>query len=175
MYYTIPDLHIILEKNNNYEFYIDKNIFNVEEGFFIEGSALSRIDTKHDKFLFKINFENLKAVIYCNTDNISKKNFKDVLDEPKTKIISTDKNDICYISERNTKTNNLKDVGNWYLIKLDQQIEDEIKCIIEKIQDENEIKDDMDKIDKVNYLENEDNNYENYIYNDIEYDIESID
>lgn len=170
MYYAIPDLHIVLEKNNNYEFYIDKNIFDVEEGFFMEGSALSRIDTKYDKFLFKINFENLKAVIYCNTDNISKKKFKEVLDEPKKKIISKDKNDICYISERNTKTKNIKDIGNWYLIKLDHQIENEIKCIIEKIQDENEINNEMDKIEKDNCLENEDN-----IYNNIKYDIEYID
>ncbi len=178
MYYTIPDLHIILEKKNNYEFYIDKNIFDVEEGFFIEGSTLSRIDTKYNKFLFKINFENLNAQIYCNTDDITKLKYDEVLDEPKTKIISQNKNDICYISERNTKTKNINDVGNWYLIKMDTQIGDEIKCIIEKIQDEKEINEEMDKIEKENNNEGEDkheNNIYSINYDNIDYDIESID
>lgn len=175
MYYTIPDLHIILEKKNNYEFYIDKNIFNVEEGMFIEGSALSRIDTKYNKFLFKINFDNLNAQIYCNTDYINKLKYNEVLDEPSSKMISQNKNDICYISERNTKSKNIKDVGNWYLIKIDSQIGDEIKCTIEKIQDEKEINEEIDKIEKENHQEDEDNQYENNIYNSINYDIESVD
>lgn len=166
--YIIPDLNIKIKKNNNYEFYIDKHIFEVDKGMFIEGSALSRIDTKYNKFLFKINFENLKATIYCNTDYITKKNYRDILEEPKVKFKSEDKNDICYISERNTKYNDF--IGNVYLIKFDHQIEKEIKCIIEKTQDENEIENDIkeylkeiniDKKQNKNYIESNENNIKN--------------
>jgi hypothetical protein len=169
MYYAIPNLHIKIEKKNQYEFYINKSIFEVDEDIFIEGSALSRIDTKYNKFLFKINFENLKAIIYCNTDNISKIKHNEILDEIKTKIISTNKNDICYISEKNTESNNKEDVGNLYLIRLNYQKENEINCIIEKIQDESDIK----KEENDNKFEY--NNYHDNLYDNIQYDIESID
>lgn len=34
MYYAISNLHIKIEKKNQYEFYIDKSIFEVDEGIF---------------------------------------------------------------------------------------------------------------------------------------------
>ena len=62
MYYAVPDFHIKIDKKNQYEFYIKKTIFEVNKDYYFEGSALSRIDTKYNKFLFNINFENLKAI-----------------------------------------------------------------------------------------------------------------
>lgn len=167
MYYVIPDLHIKIEKRNQYEFYIDKKVFEHEH---YEGSALSRINTKYNKFLFKINFEILKCMIYYNTDNITKVEYNKVLEEPTVTIMSKNKNDICYISERNTKSKNKGDVGNWYLIKMGDQRENEIDCIVEKIQNESDNEYNEDEL-----IVGNNSNETIEEYSDINYDIESID
>lgn len=169
MSYAIPDLHIKIEKKNQYEFYINKNIFelNENEAECFKGNILLDINTKYNKFLFKINFENKKAVIYCNTDYIQKSKYNEIINESTSKIISKNKKDICYISERHTKSSNKDNIGNWYLIKMDNEDGNEINCIIKKIQNE---ENEFEQIDKKNNYKENINNYDN-----IQYDIESID
>lgn len=171
MYYAVPDFHIKIDKKNQYEFYIKKTIFEVNKDYYFEGSALSRIDTKYNRFLFNINFENLKAIIYCDTDNITKLEYDEILDDSQNKIMTMNKNDICYISERSTKSKNKDDVGNWYLIKLDYQKGNEINCIIEKIQEEKNNNDN----NKEELIIGDNNNKSINDYDNIDYDIESID
>lgn len=174
----IPDLHIeslqIKNKKTQYQFYLPNDIF--------EDTCLVDIRSKYNKYLFKIDVKDFKTEINYNEDNINidplnfyneeTNNYIKYDNNNTTKIYTDDKKDICYISDKNM---------NWYIIKKDRDNENGvITCITEKIQNEKEINEEIDKIEKENHKEDEDNQYKNNIYNSInydnpDYDIESID
>lgn len=162
----IPDLHIE-NKKTQYKFYLPSDLF--------EDTVLCEIKAKYKKYIFIIDDKDFKTKIIYNEDNINlsvletfdeeKNKYVKYNNENVTKFYTEDKKAICYISDEKM---------NWYLIKIDNDDKNGvINCFTEKMQNENEVKD--DNINDIIHNEEEFEDKDINFAEDIQYDIEEID